>query len=41
MLIGVWLAWELGAKHSFKGPVRTIDDPDVDTPLDPALMPAS
>jgi amino acid transporter len=26
LLLGVWIAWEAGAKHSFKGPVRTIDE---------------
>ena len=36
----VWIAWEAGAKNTFKGPVRTVDDPDVGTPADPALMPA-
>jgi hypothetical protein len=25
---------------SFKGPVRTLDDPNIGTPEDPALMPA-
>jgi hypothetical protein len=41
MFLGVWLAWELGAKHTFKGPVRTIDDPDVGTSHDPSLIPVS
>jgi amino acid transporter len=36
MFVVVWLAWELGAKHTFKGPVRTVDDPDIDGPADPA-----
>jgi amino acid transporter len=40
VLIAVWLGWELGAKNTFKGPVRTVDDPDVGTPDDQALMPA-
>jgi amino acid transporter len=40
MFIAVWLGWELGAKHTFKGPVRTIDDPDLGEPSDAALMPA-
>jgi len=44
MVFGVWLAWELGAKKTFKGPVRTADEgPDIGepgTPGDPALMPA-
>jgi amino acid transporter len=40
LAIGVWIGWEAGAKHTFKGPVRTVEDPDVDTPEDPALMPA-
>jgi amino acid transporter len=40
LLLAVWIAWEAGAKNTFKGPVRTVDDPDVDTPGDPALMPA-
>jgi amino acid transporter len=39
MLVGVWVAWEAGAKNTFKGPVRTVDDPDIDTPADAALMP--
>ncbi len=39
LALGVWIAWEAGAKRSFKGPVRTIEDPDVGTPEDPALMP--
>jgi amino acid transporter len=40
MLIAVWIAWEAGAKHTFKGPVRTVDDPDVGDPSDASLMPA-
>ena len=28
LLLGVWLAWELGAKNTFKGPVRTIEIAD-------------
>ncbi len=40
LLIGVWVGWEAGAKKTFKGPVRTVDDPDIDTPSDPALMQA-
>jgi amino acid transporter len=40
MLVAVWAAWELGAKNTFKGPVRTVDDPDVGEPTDSALMPA-
>jgi amino acid transporter len=40
LLIGVWIGWEAGAKHTFKGPVRTVDEPDVGTPDDSALMPA-
>ena len=40
LLLGVWIAWEAGAKHTFKGPVRTVDEPDIGTPEDPALMPA-
>jgi amino acid transporter len=40
LLVSVWIAWEAGAKNTFKGPVRTVDDPDVDTSRDPALMPA-
>jgi amino acid transporter len=39
LALGVWIAWEAGAKRSFKGPVRTLDDPDIGTPEDPALMP--
>jgi amino acid transporter len=40
MLVAVWIAWEAGAKHKFKGPVRTVDDPDVGDPSDASLMPA-
>jgi hypothetical protein len=40
LLLGVWIAWEAGAKHTFKGPVRTVDEPDIGTPEDSALMPA-
>lgn len=40
LLLGVWIAWEAGAKRTFQGPVRTMDDPDIGTPEDPALMPA-
>jgi len=41
LVLAVWIAWEAGAKRTFKGPVRTLDDPDVGTPEDPALMPAN
>ena len=41
LALGVLIAWEAGAKRTFKGPVRTLDDPDVGTPDDPALMPAN
>jgi amino acid transporter len=37
MLVGVWVAWEAGAKNTFKGPVRTVDDPD--GPLTPGSGP--
>jgi amino acid transporter len=30
MLVLVFLGWQLGAKNTFKGPVRTIDDPTID-----------
>jgi amino acid transporter len=40
LVIAVWIGWEAGAKHTFKGPVRTLDDPEIGTPGDPALMPA-
>jgi hypothetical protein len=40
MLLGVWIAWEAGAKNTFKGPVRTVEEPGTGTPEDPALMPA-
>jgi amino acid transporter len=40
LALGVWLGWEVKAKHTFKGPVRTLDDPEVGTSEDPALMPA-
>jgi amino acid transporter len=40
LLLGVWIAWVAGARHTFKGPVRTVDDPDIGTPEDSALMPA-
>jgi hypothetical protein len=41
LALGVWIAWVAGAKNTFKGPVRTLDDPDIGTPEDPALMPTS
>jgi amino acid transporter len=41
LALGVWIGWEAGAKHSFKGPVRTVEDPDVGTSEDSALMPAN
>ncbi len=41
LVLGVWIGWEAGAKRSFKGPVRTLDDPDVGTSEDPALMPTN
>jgi len=41
LALGVWIAWVAGAKNTFKGPVRTVDDPDVGTPTDPALMPTN
>jgi len=28
VIAGVWIAWEAGAKNTFKGPVRTVDEPD-------------
>jgi amino acid transporter len=44
LMLAVWIAWEAGAKHTFKGPVKTVDEgPDIGepgTPGDPALMPA-
>jgi amino acid transporter len=40
MVLGVWIAWEAGAKNTFKGPVRTVDEPSIGGPEDPALMPA-
>jgi amino acid transporter len=40
LILGVAISWELGAKHTFKGPVRTVEDPDVGMPGDPALTPA-
>jgi amino acid transporter len=39
--LGVWIAWVAGAKRTFTGPVRTLDDPDVGTPEDAALMPVN
>ena len=39
LVLGVWIAWVAGANKSFKGPVRTVDDPDIGTSADPALMP--
>ncbi len=39
LVLGVWIAWMAGAKHSFKGPVRTVDDPSIGTSNDPALTP--
>jgi len=41
LALGVWIGWEAGAKRSFKGPVRTVDDPDIGTSDDPALMPVN
>jgi amino acid transporter len=41
LAVGVWIAWEAGAKRTFNGPVRTVEDPDVGTSDDPALMPAT
>ena len=41
LALGVWIGWESGAKRSFKGPVRTLDQPDISTSDDPALMPAN
>jgi hypothetical protein len=29
LVLAVWIGWEAGAKHSFKGPVRTVDDPTI------------
>jgi amino acid transporter len=40
LVLAVWIGWEVSAKHTFKGPVRTVDEPDIGTPGDPALMPA-
>ncbi len=40
LMVAVWIAWEAGAKHTFKGPVKTVDEPDTGTPEDPALIPA-
>ena len=39
LVLGVWIAWVAGANKSFKGPVRTVDDPGVGTPEDAGLMP--
>jgi amino acid transporter len=39
LVLGVWIAWVAGANKSFKGPVRTLEDPTIGTPDDPALMP--
>jgi len=39
LVLGVWIAWVAGANKSFKGPVRTVEDPGVGTPDDAALMP--
>jgi hypothetical protein len=41
LALGVWIAWVAGAKNTFKGPVRTLDDPDVGTSEDSALMPTN
>ncbi len=40
LMVAVWIAWEAGAKYTFKGPIRTADEPDTGTPEDPALLPA-
>jgi hypothetical protein len=29
LVLAVWIGWEGGAKNTFKGPVRTVDDPTV------------
>jgi len=39
VLLGVWIGGGR-AKHTFKGPVRTVEEPETGTPEDPALMPA-
>jgi amino acid transporter len=39
LVLGVWIAWVAGANKSFKGPVRTVDDPTIGTPEDAALLP--
>jgi hypothetical protein len=39
LVLAVWIAWVAGANKSFKGPVRTLEDPTIGTPDDPALMP--
>ena len=41
LALGVWIGWAAGAKHNFKGPVRTLDDPDIGTSDDAALMPVN
>ncbi len=40
LIVGVAIGWEAGAKHTFKGPVRTLDEPEIGTSSDPAMMPA-
>ena len=39
LVIGCWIAWVAGANKTFKGPIRTLEDPDVGTEDDPALIP--
>ena len=29
VILGVWIAWEAGAKRTFKGPVRTVDESEL------------
>jgi amino acid transporter len=41
LALAVWIAWVAGANRTFKGPVRTVDDPDIGTPDDSALMPVN
>jgi amino acid transporter len=40
LALAVWIGWEVSAKNWFKGPIRTVDEPDVGTPDDSALIPA-
>jgi amino acid transporter len=41
VIAGVWIAWEAGAKNTFKGPVRTVDEPDQPRTPDTGIGPSA